>query len=317
MISQKDIKLLWGRAASRCSMCKHNLTQDKTTVSESFALGEQAHIVSEELDGPRGASILTADERNCYSNLILLCPTCHTLVDKNPQDYPVEKLHLLKSKHEFWVQQQLAEAADHKQTAANLVYANLIDAAVKSCRLDEWETWTSWALGADPVWPADLPDKIFEFRRKVIAAVWPGTLPELERAIKTLSIIIHIAAQTFRKHSELNKDDGLYAAIKFYKEREFTEEEYQRRAEQYDAWLQNCDDLLRQAAKAANWLADVVRRDINPMFFAAEGRFISTHGPHYDLTFRTELWQFTEDEKKTLPESFVAKQNSKEAPSEG
>ena len=107
-ISQRDIKLLWGRAASRCSICRIELSQDNTAGSASFPIGEQAHIVGEEMDGPRGSSVLSPDERNSYHNLMLLCPTHHAIIDKNVEDYPVERLYLYKSRHELWVQQSLA-----------------------------------------------------------------------------------------------------------------------------------------------------------------------------------------------------------------
>ena len=102
-ISLKDVKLLWGRSANRCAICRVELSQDSVNSNESYPLGEQAHIVSKEVDGPRGKSILTSEERDSYRNLILLCPTHHTEVDKNEYDYPVEKLHMIKSQHEDWV----------------------------------------------------------------------------------------------------------------------------------------------------------------------------------------------------------------------
>lgn len=108
-ISQKDIKLLWGRAASRCSICRIELSQDKQSTNSSFPVGEQAHIVAEQDNGPRGSSILSVEERNSYHNLVLLCPTHHEIIDKNVEDFPIEKIHILKSRHELWVQNTLAK----------------------------------------------------------------------------------------------------------------------------------------------------------------------------------------------------------------
>jgi hypothetical protein len=106
-IPQKDIKVLWGRAASRCAICQTNLSHVNQEQNSAIPIGEQAHIVAEEVGGPRGNSALTATERNSYYNLILLCPTHHTLIDKDIESYPIEKLHLIKSKHELWVEETL------------------------------------------------------------------------------------------------------------------------------------------------------------------------------------------------------------------
>jgi hypothetical protein len=106
-ISQKDIKLLWGRAANRCSLCQREVSEDKLHADGSFITGEQAHIVGEKEDAARGTSILTQEERDSYHNLILLCSHCHTKIDKNEEDYPVEKLHILKSKHELQVREAM------------------------------------------------------------------------------------------------------------------------------------------------------------------------------------------------------------------
>ena len=142
-ISEKDIKLLWGRAAERCSFpeCPMKLTQDKKLASDSYPLGEQAHIIGEAETAPRGKSNLTDTEINSYYNRILLCPNHHTIVDKNPEDYTVEKLHLFKDQHEYWVQHTLSEDKDSSKTAQNVNYADLIDAMVEACQLDSWDKW--------------------------------------------------------------------------------------------------------------------------------------------------------------------------------
>ena len=111
-IQQKDIKLLWGRSGNRCAMCKVELTQDKNTDNASFTLGEQAHIVGEKEKASRGQSPLSEKQRNSYHNLILLCPNHHTEIDNNEQDWPLEKLHQLKSEHELWVSETLSATTD-------------------------------------------------------------------------------------------------------------------------------------------------------------------------------------------------------------
>jgi hypothetical protein len=45
-----DIKLLWGKAGFRCSICKRELSASPTTTA---FIGEMAHIVAESDGGPR------------------------------------------------------------------------------------------------------------------------------------------------------------------------------------------------------------------------------------------------------------------------
>ncbi len=144
-ISQKDIKLLWGRAASRCAFpeCRRSLTQDALNSSESSPLGEQAHIIGEKEDAARGISPLSLAERNSYANLILLCPTHHTEIDKLPEDYPVERLHKIKIDHQLWVEQSLASTSDARKVAQDSIYTELIDTAQLACPFDEWDQWVS------------------------------------------------------------------------------------------------------------------------------------------------------------------------------
>lgn len=109
-ISRKDAKLLWSRAAGLCSICKAELTYDTSSINSSLLIGQQAHIVAEQPNGPRGKSILSVQERNSYHNLILLCSEHHIKIDNCVEDYPAEKLYLIKSRHELWVKENLSEA---------------------------------------------------------------------------------------------------------------------------------------------------------------------------------------------------------------
>lgn len=61
---------------------------------------ELAHIIAESDKGPRGKSKLSIHTRNKYSNIILLCPTCHRKIDKFPKLYPTKTILNWKKDHE-------------------------------------------------------------------------------------------------------------------------------------------------------------------------------------------------------------------------
>lgn len=98
-IGDKDLKKLWGLAAGRCSFpkcgkdCIPFLDGDSPTI-----IGEMAHIIAKKPDGPRG---LPSGGEDKYENLILLCPTHHTTIDKAPEGvYSVEMIKGWKQQHE-------------------------------------------------------------------------------------------------------------------------------------------------------------------------------------------------------------------------
>jgi hypothetical protein len=279
------------------------LTQDKKLASDSFPLGEQAHIVGESKSAPRGKSPFTKDERNSYFNLILLCPTHHTIVDNNPEDYPIEKLHLIKDQHELWVESTLSKSKDMRKTAQDVIYADLIDATVEACQLDSWDEWASRALSPDMSWDEGAHERLFKFLNKILGAVWPKTLPELECALKKLTYEIYEAIQTFEEHCEPSKaKDNILVEERFYKSHGWIEDHnvYQQLFNEYEAWHGKCEKHVIEATKAANWLADVVRRDVNPLFFATKGKFFVIMGPYAGLTWRSVFLEYTEEEKREI-----------------
>jgi len=304
-ISQRDIKLLWGRAAGMCSFpdCRIKLSQDKNASSESYPFGEQAHIVGESERAPRGKSTLTDEERNSYFNLILLCPTHHTIVDNNPEDYPVEKLHLIKDEHELWVEQTYSGSKDIRKTAQDIIYADLLDAAAEACQFESWDKWASRAVAPTMIWDEGAHERLFEFYNKILGAVWPNASHELECSLKKLTYEIYEAVQTFGEHCKPSKTKGdRLREESFYDIHGWVDDqvEYQRLFKEYCAWHDKCVDRVIEATKAANWLADVVRRDINPLFFATKGKFFIVMGPFDVLEFRSYFLEYTDEEKKEI-----------------
>jgi hypothetical protein len=106
-ITTPTVKVLWTRAHDCCAFptCPQLLTEDSVdaTTGEGFVtvVGEQAHIRSKTADGPRYDPDFDPSKLDSYENLILLCPTHHTMVDaNNGAGYTVDQLLEMRAKHE-------------------------------------------------------------------------------------------------------------------------------------------------------------------------------------------------------------------------
>nr|WP_290227790.1 hypothetical protein [Trichocoleus desertorum] len=106
-ISSQTRRILWRRSGDRCAVCQRRLVMHATESYLESAIGNECHIVAPEPDGPRGNFPLTVEERDDYSNLILLCQIHHQLVDAQPHTYPVDMLKEIKYRHETWIRDTL------------------------------------------------------------------------------------------------------------------------------------------------------------------------------------------------------------------
>ncbi|MFJ2553402.1 HNH endonuclease [Microbacterium sp. NPDC087591] len=104
-ISERTRKLLWTRAHDQCAFpgCLQALTLDvnnaQTGGSDVVVLGQEAHIRARSAGGPRYD--VDYAEVDGYENLVLMCPTHHSLIDANDgTGYSVDVLVAMKARHE-------------------------------------------------------------------------------------------------------------------------------------------------------------------------------------------------------------------------
>lgn len=106
-ISDRDRKVLWGRAGSRCALCRGELIRSDQIGAPGALIGQECHIVSPRNSGPRGGENPPTGEHDAYANLILLCANDHVMVDQRPEAYPVSRLLEVRTAHESWVRSRL------------------------------------------------------------------------------------------------------------------------------------------------------------------------------------------------------------------
>jgi hypothetical protein len=91
--SEPTRRRLWADSAGFCGNpeCLTRLVVDDPS-GRDVHFAEAAHIIAASEDGPRGVTTASPEELRAWSNLLLLCANCHTLVDKSEAGYPA---HLL------------------------------------------------------------------------------------------------------------------------------------------------------------------------------------------------------------------------------
>lgn len=108
---KRDVKdnvrrLLYANSGNVCAMygCNNTLVQANTA-----SINEICHIEAISESGARYNNNLTDGYVNSYENLVLLCPTCHSIIDNklNEEFYTVAYLKQMKKFHEQQVQEAL------------------------------------------------------------------------------------------------------------------------------------------------------------------------------------------------------------------
>lgn len=296
-ISEKDIKLLWGRAAGRCAFpdCRQVLSRTPEGESADYPLGEQAHIVSHAEGGVRDDGSLSDEARDRYENLILLCRDHHVVIDREPCAYTITRLREMKHEHERWVSESLMTQKDEEKLAAEVTYAALVDSAVENLRLESWQQWTNQAVQPTPLWREDLPGSIGAFTTDVFRANFPGRLEELEWALRAAAVAAGAAATTFEQHATTVPGSPFLRGDQFYRLAAGTPRS-RAALEEWDRWRKHCYAWVYETTKSVNWLAHVVRRDLDPLFFAAEGKFV-VYEDNLESGHRTLLLEYEPQER--------------------
>ena len=96
-MSDADWKKLAVLSRNRCAFtgCPTPLVDEAADV----VVGEIAHIRAQSPGGPRYDPAYPAGLIHAAENLMLMCPTHHTLIDKAPDAFPVEALLMMRESH--------------------------------------------------------------------------------------------------------------------------------------------------------------------------------------------------------------------------
>lgn len=106
--------------------CLCPLFDDDHTVPIHVA--EVAHVISAGVEGPRTNTDAMSEDLRQPENLILLCPTCHTRIDKADLDYPADLLRAWKADHYARISDAFGiRRVDSRAEARAMIEQRLVD----------------------------------------------------------------------------------------------------------------------------------------------------------------------------------------------
>jgi hypothetical protein len=121
-IQESTIKRLFGMSRNRCAMpnCPSPLIIGDTVV------GEICHIRAKRKGGPRYDPTLKLEKKHTFDNLLLLCGTCHKIVDSKPNEYTCEHLEALKLRHERETPHPLDLSPDDVKKSLRILQTHIV-----------------------------------------------------------------------------------------------------------------------------------------------------------------------------------------------
>ena len=197
-ISERVKRQLWTSSAGVCQNpgCRKELFK-------SFADGaitsieELAHVIAQTTNGPRGHDQLPLTERDEFENIMVLCPSCHSLIDKAPHQFPPATLLEWKNNHAAAVKRALLTPVCKDRSELRRAVRVLLDR-----NRGIFETYGPHSTGAaDPLteaakqWQRLILTDILPSNRKIVALLETNGQLLTKREQETLrAFIVHAEA---------------------------------------------------------------------------------------------------------------------------
>lgn len=261
-------------------------------------IGEEAHIRSSRPDGPRHDPAYPSEKLDTYDNLILLCPTHHTTIDKeNGAAWSIDELQRMKADHE--------RAIDAMTGAAELVTRDMQEVLAaqvtlweKLAHVDEWQKLTAGLNQVHPFIRKDIADDLFNLSTWLLQRRWPSgyerIVASFEQFGNVLGCLLQLVGRNFepreevlelpREHKRIDWNPSLYTDL-------ITDFNVKANV----VWL-----LTMELTRAANLVIVSVASELDPLYRMAEGYVLMQDG---DLIFGSSVsrLEYAYADSLTLP----------------
>lgn len=301
MSKLRTTKMLWGRAANRCSFpdCRIELLMDEFEADDASVIGDEAHIIARKKKGARGDGEIDTKKRNEYGNLILLCKNHHKMIDDQPEIYTVDKLKSIKKSHENWVKKNLG--FDEEKQKDDDVYITYLERFEFLINIKGWDRWTSDIIQlSTPSMVIQQYKNLKQLRIYLLNRVWPNRYEELENAFNNARLIIDDFLMVFEKYVE-PADGKTLVTRKFYIITSWDPVRYEKLLKKFEYHKYLLVDMLFELTRACNLIHKLVRKYLFSNYRLKEGSLLISSGTTIDMKYTTYRTEYNLSEGDPIP----------------
>lgn len=273
-ISLKTRKKLWAKSSNRCAFpsCRQELVVEETETDDASIIADEVHIVGKEINGPRGNSTLTSDERDKYDNLMLLCKIHHKQIDDQENTYTVSVLKDMKNNHIEWVNKTFNP--DINKQKDEEIFAEYIDTIEQLANFNDWVDWTYCLLGASfPKIKSLQFDNLILLHTYISERVYPKSNKNLVNALTIFNVVLEDFINEFELYKQLdNIDKDWYKTEQLYKLGAVS-------VEKQNLHEYMLEELIIELTKSGNYLCDQIRISIFPAYRLKQGMLLLRDAP--------------------------------------
>ena len=119
--------MLFADSAGYCQNPDCNQNLFLSIGDKQIHIAEMAHIISAGDEGPRANKKVSKISKGDFSNLILLCPTCHTKIDKAETEFPENLILKWKKDHNLKIKELFEIRKFESRTEAKNAISSLLN----------------------------------------------------------------------------------------------------------------------------------------------------------------------------------------------
>lgn len=294
-------KLLWGRAGNRCAFpgCFQSLTENLNTEESDLlaqvgvVMGEEAHIKSGQVSGPRYDPTYTKVDD--YENLILLCPTHHTLIDKNSGvGFSVDDILAMKGDHERGVEEKLGPDEVSRRKLSERMAA-LLSIWEDKFAVDHWKDWTAELNQPIPRLADSRYVRWIEAGHWMLGMRWPRQFPRTLAAMDGFDRVM--SDLMFHLDACMHYEGGFFRELnREYKQlRRWDPEAYKRLFAEFQVERNLIWALVIEATRSVNWVISEASLEVDEFFRFDKGVALMGDGDGLIRSYVARL-EYTSDQ---------------------
>jgi len=281
-------KFLWGRAGNQCawSDCTQSLTavagdaEAGVLKSQGMVIGEEAHIRSSKPDGPRYDPSFPTELIDAYENLILLCPTHHTVIDKDNGDgWPTDAVLQMKRDHEMRLESS-RRPHDTQRLRLEERLAAQVATWERQLGIDTEGDWDGLTFGLNFPIPMIEPERIkrlTELGHWLLRRSWPPEYPRVKlafaRHFSVVQTLLSVLGDVMVRSDHRWELDRPYKRLG-----RWDPAEYERLLRETNLRATTIWFLTTELARSANLVITAVRDEIDPLYRFDEGIVLTRDG---------------------------------------